>query len=59
MADAASQLVDMHMLSNFVHQVINPLNGVLGTLDNVIDGNMPAAKQHMRLVEGARNWSIR
>jgi len=25
-------------LANFVHQVVNPLNGVIGTLDNIYDG---------------------
>lgn len=25
-------------LANFVHQVVNPLNGVIGTLDNINDG---------------------
>lgn len=25
-------------IANFVHQVVNPLNGVIGTLDNVVDG---------------------
>lgn len=25
-------------IANFVHQVVNPLNGVVGTLDNIVDG---------------------
>lgn len=25
-------------LANFVHQVVNPLNGIIGTLDNITDG---------------------
>lgn len=25
-------------LANFVHQIVNPLNGVIGTLDNIYDG---------------------
>lgn len=25
-------------IANFVHQVVNPLNGVIGTLDNIVDG---------------------
>jgi signal transduction histidine kinase len=25
-------------LANFVHQVVNPINGVIGTLDNITDG---------------------
>lgn len=28
-------------LANFVHQVVNPLNGVIGTLDNITDGTYP------------------
>lgn len=28
-------------LANFVHQVVNPLNGVIGTLDNIHDGTYP------------------
>ena len=30
--------IDLALLSNFVHQVVNPLNGVAGTLDNLADG---------------------
>ncbi len=30
--------VDLVLLSNFVHQVVNPLNGVAGTLDNIVEG---------------------
>ena len=29
---------DLVLLANFVHQVINPLNGVAGTLDNLAEG---------------------
>ena len=29
--------IDLALLSNFVHQVVNPLNGVAGTLDNLAD----------------------
>ncbi len=31
---------DLTLLSNFIHQVVNPLNGVAGTLDNLIDGTI-------------------
>ena len=31
---------DLMLLANFVHQVVNPLNGVVGTLDNLIDGTI-------------------
>lgn len=30
--------VGLLFLANFVHQVVNPLNGVVGTLDNITDG---------------------
>lgn len=29
---------DLVLLANFVHQVVNPLNGVAGTLDNLVEG---------------------
>lgn len=32
------QTLDMLFLANFVHQVVNPLNGIAGTLDNIVDG---------------------
>jgi signal transduction histidine kinase len=42
-------LFDLHLLSNFVHQIINPLNGVIGTLDNIIDGTVPTERRDQRL----------
>jgi signal transduction histidine kinase len=30
--------VGLLFLANFVHQVVNPLNGIIGTLDNITDG---------------------
>lgn len=33
-----SQAFDVLFLANFVHQVVNPLNGIAGTLDNIADG---------------------
>jgi signal transduction histidine kinase len=48
MADAP--LIDPLLLSNFVHQIINPLNGVVGTLDNIIDGTIKdPGRRHQRL----------
>ena len=32
--------IDLTLLANFTHQVINPLNGVAGTLDNLVDGTI-------------------
>jgi signal transduction histidine kinase len=37
------------LLSNFTHQVINPLNGVIGSLDNVLDGSVAEEKIPVRL----------
>lgn len=36
--DRQAKDVGLLFLANFVHQVVNPLNGVIGTLDNVTDG---------------------
>lgn len=33
--------VGLLFLSNFVHQVVNPMNGVIGTLSNITDGTYP------------------
>lgn len=52
MADQTSssqRTVDFGLLANFIHQVINPLNGVIGTIDNVIDGTIPSSKIEQRL----------
>lgn len=40
---------DLTMMSNFVHQVINPLNGVAGTLDNLAEGRIELDRQLQRL----------
>ena len=51
---------DLHLLSNFIHQVINPLNGVIGTLDNIIDGTVPESRreQRLRTVRAQLEWSV-
>lgn len=36
--DKQAKDVGLLFLANFVHQVVNPLNGVIGTLDNITDG---------------------
>lgn len=41
--------IDATLLSNFTHQIINPLNGVVGTVDGIIDGSVPADKRDQRL----------
>ncbi|WP_315779428.1 MULTISPECIES: HAMP domain-containing sensor histidine kinase [unclassified Bradyrhizobium] len=38
--------VDLALLANFVHQVVNPLNGVAGTLDNLQNNTI---EEHRRL----------
>lgn len=40
---------DLRLLANFIHQLINPLNGVIGTVDNLIDGSVPTEKREQRL----------
>ena len=39
---------DLTLLANFVHQVVNPLNGVVGTLDNLIDGTIGEDRRSQR-----------
>lgn len=40
---------DLTLLANFVHQVVNPLNGVAGTLDNLADGTIEEPRREQRL----------
>lgn len=42
------QEIDLTLLANFTHQVINPLNGVAGTLDNLIDGTIQEGRREQR-----------
>jgi signal transduction histidine kinase len=41
----------VYLISNFTHQIINPLNGVIGTIDNILDGTVTQKKIDMRLRE--------
>src|SRR5262245_2329790 len=41
--------LDATLVTNFTHQIINPLNGVVGTLDNLIDGTIEGARRDQRL----------
>ena len=43
-----TDMVSYNLLANFVHQVINPLNGVAGTLDNLASGVVPHDRQVQR-----------
>lgn len=38
-----------HLIANITHQAINPLNGVLGTIDNIIDGTISDERRNQRL----------
>ena len=49
MTQDGKEQADLRLLANFVHQIINPLNGVIGTIDNLIDGSIPAEKREQRL----------
>lgn len=46
---SSESIVDSDLLANFVHQVISPLNGVLGTVDNIVDGTVKGARREQRL----------
>ncbi|MCV3942986.1 hypothetical protein OHU66_16290 [Pseudomonas aeruginosa] len=39
----------LFLISNITHQAINPLNGVIGTLDNVVKGDVAEHKIEQRL----------
>ena len=44
------QAFDLTLLSNFLHQVVNPLNGVCGTLDNITSKHVPPGSVPQRLI---------
>lgn len=41
--------LDLTLLANFLHQIINPLNGVCGTIDNITQGEVPSGAVPQRL----------
>lgn len=47
--DPKNQIFDLTLMSNFVHQVVNPLNAVCGTLDNIIRGDVPPGSVNQRI----------
>lgn len=49
MAKIDPQALDLTLLSNFLHQVVNPLNGVCGTLDNITENQVPPGSVTQRL----------
>lgn len=49
MSTEGSSSYTLALISNITHQAINPLNGVLGTLDNLIDGTIEGPRREQRL----------
>jgi signal transduction histidine kinase len=45
---------DLTLLANFVHQVVNPLNGVAGTLDNLAEGLVDGEARKTQRLNAAR-----
>jgi K+-sensing histidine kinase KdpD len=43
------QVFSLTLMSNFVHQVVNPLNAVCGTLDNIVNGDVPQGSIKQRI----------
>lgn len=51
--------IDIRTLYNFIHQVVNPLNGVIGTVDNIIDGSLKGDReQRLRAVRAQLEHSV-
>lgn len=46
--------LDLTLLANFVHQVVNPLNGVAGTLDNLVEGTIQGEDRRLQRLNAAR-----
>lgn len=46
--------LDLVLLSNFVHQVVNPLNGVAGTLDNIVENKIKDERRRDQRMRAAR-----
>ena len=46
--------LDLTLLANFVHQVVNPLNGVAGTLDNLVEGVIEGEDRKLQRLNAAR-----
>ncbi|MBR0884031.1 K+-sensing histidine kinase KdpD [Bradyrhizobium barranii subsp. barranii] len=43
------QVFSLTLMANFVHQVVNPLNAVCGTLDNIVQGDVPVGTVKQRI----------
>ena len=48
LAEVGDTDIDLTLLANFTHQVINPLNGVAGILDNILDGSIQENRRVQR-----------
>jgi signal transduction histidine kinase len=44
-----SESFDLTLLANFVHQIVNPLNGIAGTLDNLVEDRIEEGRRKQRL----------
>lgn len=53
-SDHIPQNLDLTLLANFVHQVVNPLNGVAGTLHNLADGVIDGEARRLQRLNVAR-----
>jgi len=49
-----SEQFDLTLLANFVHQVVNPLNGIAGTLDNLADDLITDKQRRKQRLNAAR-----
>jgi signal transduction histidine kinase len=59
--DELQSIVDAPLLASFTHQIINPLNGVVGTIDNLIDGTIAGQQrrdQRLKAVRGQLTHAI-
>lgn len=45
---------DLVLLANFVHQVVNPLNGIAGTIDNIVEGTIKDEGRKNQRMRAAR-----
>ncbi|MDY1008700.1 HAMP domain-containing sensor histidine kinase [Sphingomonas sp. CFBP9019] len=52
--DLEESSLDLVLLSNFVHQIVNPLNGVAGTLDNIVENKIKDEKRKDQRLRAAR-----
>lgn len=48
-ATGGQEHFDLTLLANFVHQVVNPLNGIAGTLDNLAEDRIEESRRRQRL----------